>query len=59
MSESSNTKTILLTIIVIVLFGILGIMFYQMNQDTPAEEAAQSISEAADDIGDAVQDTMN
>jgi len=54
MSESSNTKTMLMTIIAVALVAILGIMFYQMNQKTPAEEAAESVSEAANDIGDAI-----
>lgn len=59
MSETSNTKTMLLTIIAIALVAVLGVMFYQMNQDSPAEEAAESISDAADDVGDAVKDATN
>jgi len=54
MAEGSNTKTMLLTVIAIALVAILGIMFYQMNQKTPAEEAADSINQAAEDIGNAL-----
>ncbi len=47
-------NTGLLTIIAVVLIAIAGIMLYQANQDTPAEQAAESIEEVGDEIGDAV-----
>mgnify|MGYP001081782373 FL=1 len=54
MSEGSNTRTMLMTIIAVALVAVLGVMLYQMNQKSPAEEAAESVGQAAEDIGDAI-----
>lgn len=59
MSEESNTKTMLLTIIAIALVAVLGVMFYQMNDDTPAEEVAESIDDAQEDVSDAIDDAQD
>lgn len=43
----------ILTIIAVALIAIAGILFYQSQQKSPAEEVADSVSQAAQDIGDA------
>jgi len=45
----------LLTIIAVVLIGILAILLIQANQKSPAEQAADSISSVAEDIGDEIR----
>ncbi len=52
MSEGKNNSG-LLTIIALGVIAIAGFLFYQSQQESPAEQVADSISEAADDIGDA------
>ncbi|MEM7618470.1 MAG: hypothetical protein AAF244_03695 [Pseudomonadota bacterium] len=54
MSKTSKTGNILLALIAVVLVAILALMLYQMNQKTPAEKAADNISEAAENIGKAL-----
>jgi len=44
----------LMTIIAVALVAVLGVMLYQMNQKSPAEEAAESVGQAAEDVGDAI-----
>lgn len=54
MSEGKNNNG-LLTIIALGVIAIAGVLIYQANQDSPAEQVADSIGDAADDIGDAAQ----
>jgi hypothetical protein len=49
MSKSNENNSGLLAVIAVVLVGILGVLIYQANQDSPAEEVAESISGAIDD----------
>ena len=52
-----NNKA-LLVVIAIVLVGILGVMVVQYNQrqETPMEQISDSVNEAAEEIGDEVDD---
>ncbi len=47
----------------VVAVAVLGYMFYQSQQQTPAESAiesmADSVGEAADSVGDAARDATN
>lgn len=47
----------LLTTIIILLIGIGSILVIQTNEKTPSEKVADSISSAADDIGDSFKNT--
>ena len=47
-----NNKAIL-TIIALAVVTIAGVMVYQAQQKSPAEEVVDSIGNAAEDIGDA------
>ena len=44
-----NNKTILL-VIAIILVAILGILLYEANQDTPAEQAGETIEKVGEDL---------
>lgn len=46
----------LLALIALGVIVIAGVMVYQETQQTPAEEAAESVSDAANEIGDAVSE---
>ena len=45
----------ILAIIAIALIGILGVLIYENTKKTPAEKMADSIGEAMEDVGEAVQ----
>jgi len=45
--KSTNT---LLALIFIALIAVFGFMVYEENQDTPLENAAESISKSVEDI---------
>jgi len=45
-----NTNTILV-LIFIALVAVFGFMIYEANQDTPAENIAESVGEITDEIG--------
>ena len=47
--SNSNNNSGLLAVIAVVLVAILGLAVYQMNQDSPAEEVAESVSGAIND----------
>ncbi len=46
----------MLAIIAIVLLGILGVLVYENTKKSPAEKMADSIGEAVEDVGEAVQE---
>ncbi len=45
----------ILAVIAIALIGILGLLIYENTKKTPAEKMADSIGEAMEDVGEAVQ----
>ena len=45
----------ILAIIAIALIGILDVLIYENTKKTPAEKMADSIGEAMEDVGEAVQ----
>ncbi|MBU6235179.1 MAG: hypothetical protein KGQ41_04990 [Alphaproteobacteria bacterium] len=49
-----------LTIIAVLLLGIFVILAVQMHEDrkTPGEKISEGISDAADNVGDAVDDAV-
>ena len=49
-------KNILLAIIAAAVVVIAGMLVYESTKKTPEEKIADSISQAAEDIGDAAQD---
>lgn len=59
MAEQNNTNTGLLVLIAVVLIGILGVAVYQMSEKSPEEKVADSISQAAEDIGNAAEDAAD
>ena len=52
----NNGKNFLLIVIALGVVVIAGTMVYQTQQESPQEKIADSISQTADDIGDAVKD---
>ena len=46
----------ILGIIAVVLIAILGLLVYENTKKSPAEEMADSIGKAVEDVGEAVQD---
>ena len=48
-----NNKTILI-VIALLLIAILGVMIMQTTQKTPEEKIANSVSEAVEDVGNAL-----
>lgn len=46
----------LLTVITVVLMGILAVLLINMEEETPAEELSDSISETIEEIGDEIDD---
>ncbi len=51
-----NTTKILLTILVIAVLGILGVMIYQSQNETPADQMADSVNEFTEEVGDEIDD---
>ena len=52
-----KTNKTLLIMVVLLLAAILGVLVYQANQPkTPGEKIEAALNNAADDIGDAVED---
>ncbi len=51
-----NTNTLLIFIFV-ALVGIFGFMVYEANQDSPAEQMADSFGEVTEEIGDEIDDS--
>ncbi len=51
-----NNKTILI-VIALVLIAILGVLVLQTTQKTPEEKIADSVSEAVEDVGNALSGT--
>lgn len=49
-----NTKTLLL-VIALLLAGILGMLVYKETHKTPGEKIQEGLSDAANGLGDAVQ----
>lgn len=48
-----NNKTILI-VIALVLIAILGVLVLQATEKTPEEKIADSVSEAVEDVGNAL-----
>lgn len=46
----------LLTVIVVVLIGIFTVLVIQMNEETPAEQISNSVSETFEEVGDEIDD---
>ncbi len=46
----------ILGIIAVVLIAILGLLVYENTKKSPAEKMADSIGEAVEDVGEAVQE---
>jgi hypothetical protein len=57
---NGNSKSILM-VIAVVLVAILGVLVYQGNvrQQTPGEKIQSGLNQAADGVGDAVQNAGN
>ena len=51
-----NTTKVLLEILVVAVVGILGVMLYETNQDTPAENMSESVNEFTEEVGDEFDD---
>lgn len=49
----------LLTIVIVLLVGIGSVLLMQMNEQTPSEKVADGISDAADDLGDSIEDATD
>jgi NADH:ubiquinone oxidoreductase subunit 6 (subunit J) len=55
MEEMMGNKG-LLTVIVVVLIGIFTVLVIQMNEETPAEQISNSVSETFEEVGDEIDD---
>tara|TARA_B100001146_G_C15934928_1_gene328805 strand:+ start:97 stop:267 length:171 start_codon:yes stop_codon:yes gene_type:complete len=51
-----NMTKILLTILVVAVIGILGLMIYQSQQKSPAQQMADDFGEVTEEIGDEIDD---
>lgn len=46
----------LLTIIAVLLLGIFTVVLIQANEETPAEQISNSVSETFEEVGDEIDD---
>lgn len=52
-------RNMILGVIALALTVIAGVLVYESTKKTPEEKMADSISQAAEDIGDAAQEAVN
>ena len=52
-------NTGLLTVIAVILLGIFTVILIEMNEETPAEQFSNSVSEVFEEVGDEIDDNTD